>query len=656
MKDDEIIPRLGKIRAKGRQSYLPKVLKAARKAGGLKSVGRGGKGIRYSRGRGAGIAAVTAGGRANGPSARRVVIKSRYTQLAGKGLKAARDHLRYLQRDGVTPEGKAGTLYDRRSDQADGRAFMDRAADDPRQFRFIVSAEDGDKYQDLKPLMRRFMKQMETDLGTALDWVAVDHHNTGHPHTHIVVRGRDDMNKDLVIAKDYISEGMRDRLQALVTLDLGPRTEHEIDLARRQEVEQARLTSLDRQLIRTMSLDRIVEPEDAYPSGRALQVARLARLRAFGLAEELDQGRWRLAEGLDATLRRMGERGDTIKSLHRELALKGMSRAGEESIIHEAGELVAARSALVGQVLRRGLLDGEVDRHFLMIDATDGRVHWIDIGLADRTRPISDGALVRVAFREPVIRLADQTIAEVAAAHDGRYDIAAHLNYDQTATEAFAQTHVRRLEAIGRMTGKVHRAPDGTFGIDANYLDHALAYEVKRVRQAPADVQPLSPIPLSRLPTYNGATWLDRELIEPTTPLVEAGFGADAATALRQRQAWLLREELAIEQDRQFLPNANMLSTLETRDLETAGKRLSKLSGLPYTPGSVGDRVEGLLRQSVHLPSGKFAMVERGKDFTLVPWRSVLEDHVGKPVSGIYRDAGINWTIGKSRGRGVNAP
>ena len=51
---------------------------------------------------------------------------------------------------------------------------------DRHQFRFIVAAEDGAEYQDLKPMIRRLMAQAEKDLGTKLDWVAVNHFNTGH--------------------------------------------------------------------------------------------------------------------------------------------------------------------------------------------------------------------------------------------------------------------------------------------------------------------------------------------------------------------------------------------------------------------------------------------------------------------------------------------
>src|SRR3546814_16169498 len=92
------------------------------------------------------------------------------------------------------------------------------------QFRMIVSPEDGDQFADLKPFVRRLMSEMEKDLGTKLEWVAVDHFNTGHPHSHIMLRGKNDRGADLVIAREYISTGARERAIALPTTDLGPRT------------------------------------------------------------------------------------------------------------------------------------------------------------------------------------------------------------------------------------------------------------------------------------------------------------------------------------------------------------------------------------------------------------------------------------------------
>src|SRR3546814_11463716 len=108
----------------------------------------------------------------------------RPVKCGGKGSGGARAHLSYIQRDGVTREGQPGTLYSADKDVVDGKTFLERSGGDRHQFRFIVSAENADQYQNLKPFMRRLMQQLEQDLGTKFDWVAVNHLHNGHPHTH----------------------------------------------------------------------------------------------------------------------------------------------------------------------------------------------------------------------------------------------------------------------------------------------------------------------------------------------------------------------------------------------------------------------------------------------------------------------------------------
>src|SRR3546814_8154608 len=139
---------------------------------------------------------------------------------------------------GTTREGGRGQLYGADTDRVDRSAWVEQSKGDRHQFRIIVSAEDGMEYDDLKPLTRRLMARVEEDLGTKLDWVAVDHYNTGHPHTHVIVRGKDERGKDLIIARDYISHGLRERASELVDLDLGPRSEHVIEQRLRAEVDQ----------------------------------------------------------------------------------------------------------------------------------------------------------------------------------------------------------------------------------------------------------------------------------------------------------------------------------------------------------------------------------------------------------------------------------
>ncbi|OBQ92004.1 relaxase/mobilization nuclease RlxS, partial [Mesorhizobium sp. AA23] len=579
---------------------------------------------------------------------RRVVVKVRFVKLAGKGADGARAHLRYLQRDGVTREGEPGELYGADSDRVDGKAFIDRADGDRHQFRFIVAAEDGIEYEDLKPLTRRLMAQMEEDLGTKLDWVAVDHFNTGHPHSHIIVRGKDDRGENLVIAREYISSGIRERAAELVSLDLGPLTDREIEQRLRQEMEQERFTSIDRQLLRMRDDDGLVSTNGRDTFRQTLHQGRLRKLDRMGLAEDVGAGSWRLDGELEATLRRIGERGDIIKIMHRELAGKGLARSAADCVIHDrSGE---PAQPVVGRVVARGLADEINDRQYLVLDGVDGKSHWIDIGKGEATEPTPEGCIVRATPRSSEPRQVDRTVAEIAAAHGGRYDADIHLEHEPSATESFAQTHVRRLEAIRRATGGIEREPNGTWLVAPDHLDRVAEYERQRARAEPVVVDRLSSMPLEHQVSFEGATWLDRELVaDGPERLRNSGFGHEVREAQARRRQWLIAQGLGREEQDRIVCRANMLSILRQRELNRVAGQLSEELGLSYSEAKPGVRIEGTLRRKVELASGKYAVIEKSREFTLVPWRPVLDRNLGKEVSGIVSGEGISWAIGRQR-------
>ena len=303
--DDELKPRLGRQRqqgAKGARRYLGRVVGAAIRSGEQGSArSRRFDGSRIGRGASMGRL-LSSRDRFGGLRARRAVVKTRLVRIGAKGMPAARAHLRYIQRDGVTREGSPGELYSADRDQTDGKAFLERSAGDRHQFRFIVSVEDGSEYPDLKPYIRRLMTQMETDLGTKFDWVAADHFNTAHPHTHIMLRGVDDTGQNLIIAREYISHGIRERAAELATLDLGPRTDQEIEARLRHDIGEERMTAIDRRLIRSMDADRLVTSADRDPFQQSLRAGRLQKLSSLGIAENVGGGRWQLADDLEGAL------------------------------------------------------------------------------------------------------------------------------------------------------------------------------------------------------------------------------------------------------------------------------------------------------------------------------------------------------------------
>ena len=651
MEDEyEFEPRLGRMRAAGSRKgrkYLHAVLAAAARAGLPKSRGtRRFSGSRIGRG---GVAArmLHSGDRYAGLRARRAIVKTRLVRLGGKALGAARAHLRYIQRDGVTREGEPGRLYSAAEDQADGRAFLERCGGDRHQFRLIVSAEDGAEYEDLKPLIRRFMARMEEDLGTRLDWVAADHVDTLHPHTHIMLRGRDERGENLVIAPDYIRQGMRERLAGLVSLDLGPRTDFEIERRLRLEVHAERLTSLDRRLLRGMDAERVVSAAGRDMFDHAVRTGRLRKLASLRLAEELGGGRWRLGDDLEPTLSRLGEQGDIVRTMQRALKAARLDRAAAEQVVHqpESGVWVT------GMVVERGLADEARDRHYLIVDGIDGRSHYVDVGKGERTEPLPEGAIVRIEPRGTPARDTDRRIAAIAAEHGGRYSVDIHLAAEAGSSARFAETHVRRLEAIRRGVGGVERFADGSWSVPPDFEALSGRYEALRARDAPVEVVLLSPLPLERLPHHDGATWLDRELASPEEAPRDQGFGRELRSALALRRAWLIEQGLGAIEGEQFVCRPDMLAVLQRRELLRVAAGISEETGLEFVPAQPGSRVEGLVRRRLDLASGRFAMIENAHEFALVPWRPVLARAVDRRVSGLVRrDGGVSWTLGRERG------
>lgn len=666
--DDRFEPRLGGSRRdrEGAPTLRTQILPRLAKAGGdprrLRTVIAHPKKPRAgrfnARGRGARIAATFPRGSGWSFDAksgmqirpRRVTVKVRIVKPRGKPA-AALAHLRYLEREGVTREGEPGRLYSTFTDAVDRDAFLERGADDRHQFRMIVAPEDGAAYQDLKPLTRDLMAKMEADLGTTLDWVAVDHHDTGHPHVHIVVRGVTEDGKTLNIAGDYIVHGIRHRASEILTRDLGHQTERDVQRQLESEVGAERLTRLDRTLIGRAE-DGVIDlraGSTATDFGRAHQqllIARARQLERMGLAAGEGRLRWTLAPDSEDTLRTMGERGDIIKAMHRAMTEAQLERSPELYTIHDASRHAGA---IVGRVVGRGLADEMGERRYLVIDGIDGRTHYADIGEAEGRFPLGSVLSLTGVSTEP--RQADRTVAEIAAVHDGRYTIDHHLLHDPTASEAFAQTHVRRLEAIRRATGGVERLADGTWQIGPDHLDRVRDYEERRARARPLIIDTLSMVPIERQAGLDGATWLDRQLVHETQhDLAEHGFGRDVRRALVQRQQWLIDQKLMERDGSDIVYRANLLDTLRRRELQRVGDKLAGELGKPFYQPVSGEHIEGVYRRPVDLASGRFALIEKSREFTLVPWRPALEEQLGRTISGISRGAGFDWTVGRGRG------
>jgi type IV secretory pathway VirD2 relaxase len=392
--DDEINIRPGRIRSKrpvrGR-SFVARVLAATQKAGGLHRPGaRDQSRSGFGRGRAASLGAL----RGLASSSRVVVVKARVVRHSPKAAPLA-THLAYLRRDGVTRDGAPGKMFDATGDAADARAFAERCRGDRHHFRFIVAPDDAAELSDLRAFTRDLMNDMARDLGTRIDWAAIDHWNTEHPHIHVLVQGRAEDGSDLVISPDYISRGFRARAAQLVTLELGPRSEQEIRRSLERQVDADRWTPLDQALAREAARhDGVVDlrpvGEGAGDFERTMLVARARKLERLGLAAPFGPGQWIVAEEAEAALRALGERADIIKRIHRGLAQRGVERAAANFVLD--GEIHG--DPIIGRLLSRGLEDELKGTAFAVIDGIDGRAHHLRLKDLDAASDAAIGAVV----------------------------------------------------------------------------------------------------------------------------------------------------------------------------------------------------------------------------------------------------------------------
>ncbi len=573
--DDDIRIRPGGVRTTkpGRaKSFVARVLAATQKAGGLHRGARGKAGS-FGRGRAASLLAI----RGLTSKSRSVVVKARVIRHGAK-LAPLAAHLSYLRRDGVTRDGSPGKMFDAGGDEADARGFAERCDGDRHHFRFIVSPDDAAELSDLRSFTRDLMGQMARDLGTGVDWVAVDHWNTEHPHIHILARGRADDDRDLVISRDYISRGLRGRAEQLVTMELGPRSEVEIRRGLERQVEADRWTPLDQALARQAAgsdgvIDLRPSREPASDSERSLLVGRIRNLEKLGLAAPIGPGRWVLVEEAESLLRALGERDDIIKRIHRGLSERGIERAtGNFTWDSDArGDLI------IGRLVSRGLDDEQKGSAFAVVDGVDGRAHHIRFADLDATSDAAPGAIVEVR---------------------------------RLAREAGPSRLVLAVRS-----------------------DLSIEEQIRA----------------------KGATWLDRRLVEAAPmPLSAAGFGHEVRDAMDARAEHLAVEGLARRQGQRFVFARDMLATLRTRELDEAASRLSAHTGLPHQRATEGGSIAGVYRQRLTLASGRFAMLDDGLGFSLVPWSPLLERELGRHVAGVMSPGGgVEWSFGRKRGIGL---
>jgi type IV secretory pathway VirD2 relaxase len=541
---------------------------------------------------------------------RRVVIKARFVTLSAHGAALAVAHLRYIQRDGVERDGSPGALYGR------GGAIVPEAFEQPRlgeqrQFRFIISPEDACEL-DLHAFVRTLMARVECDMDRSLEWAAVNHYNTDHPHAHVVLRGVDRNGKEVRIDRDYIARGMRERAQELATQELGPRRPDEVRRAREREVLQERLTSLDRALAHRVRDGRLSRADmeagpRPTPSSLAL-VARLEQLERMRLAERVGPHTWEMTPTWQQDLRALGERGDIVRQMHAAVC-------GDPTRYHAIapGEALAApdragRAVLRGRICAKVLVDELRDTVCAIVETPEGSAYRIPIDprIADGCR-VGDFATFQSAPRARG-RPEDVRIQTLARENEGR----CVPDQDPSGQSAVLSRRLRHLQALGfaRPDGPgAWRVPADLQGaldrLDRERPEHRVTLQ--------RDARPLGDQVAARAPV-----WLDR--LDPAS-LASYGLGAELRPFLERRAKELRSWAIAPDDSRK-------LSKLRELERRAVGETVAAQGNLEFLV-KVPPGFRGRLADA----AGGYAAVVDGQRVAIVPMTRELRLHVGRVVT-----------------------
>ncbi len=339
----------------------------------------------------------------------------------------------------------------------------------------------------------------------------------------------------------------------------------------------------------------------------------------------------------------MGERGDIIRTMQRAMGMEP-----QEIAILEPDQL---RGPIVGRIVSKGFVNEIDDQPYLAIDGLDGRAHYVKLAKHADLQQYPKEAIVEI-HKAPNSRASDRTIASVAVG--GIYRTERHLGLARSSSEApldpttFVEGHVRRLEALRRL-GHVERLEEGVWRIPEDLVERGRQFDAERSGGVAVALH--SHLSIGEQSKALGATWLDRQLLSRSSEVLPpTPFGVAIKAALAEREAFLVDQGLAHRVGDRVVFARDLLQTLRSRELDAAMTSLERETGLSARAVEDGGRVTGVYRQSVQLVSGRFAMIDDGVGFSLVPWRPVLEGRLGEHLSARLKGPSISWELGRRRG------
>lgn len=601
----------------------------------------------------------------------RVIVKTRVVVHAkvggGGGAGGMMRHTLYVERDGAGRDGDEVHVFDRDQDRADGAAFVDRCENDRHHFRVIISPERGDEMASLPDYTRDLMREVEADLGTQIDWIAAEHHDTGRPHVHLLIRGVHENGRDLVIPREYVSHTFRHRAEEIATRELGLRRENslseQLDRADERAARAERMTHLDELLLERAREHEIrIKDLPEATRDRAPLVQRLNHLEGLGLAERTAPDTWRLDPDLETRLIRLEDARDRERAAARILAHEDRGYEPDRTrALEDSHSTHRAVGRLVGFEPLTHRADGPT---LIAIEGVDGKLWTARVSRQDELRGLNGvgrGAIVSMQRAPPDLKPSDRTILAIAG-EDGIYSAERHKELIPTDQQKYIDMHVRRLEAL-RMSGGVERTPDGQFLLPGNYAERVLRLEGRGARES-AKVQLLDPHSIQQQARYHGPTWLDQVMTDKVdrTHFARAHFGVEIEQAMQTRLQTLVSLGAGVRQGQSVALYEGWQNQLQRMERALMLQRIERETGRVAHVARDGDRVHGVFVSRIHAAEKSYALLVHDRTATLVPWRPDMDRAINQfmagQVSGRTTDfkygKGVEQAVKRDLGRGLD--
>ncbi len=605
--------------------------------------------------------------------AQRVIIKSRYLKMNNaRSIGTSRAHINYITRDSVGIEGGEAIAFNNEQsfDKNELNQFIARGANSPHQFRLIVSPENGNNL-DMQGFAKELINSMEGDLATKLDYVAVVHYDTNHPHIHFVINGKTDDNRELRISRNYLSNGIRARGSEIATHELGFRTEHELDISLEKEITAERFTSLDNKLLKLSEQAKVTEHakivelssnkkiidlayipkrmDQRFLKNRGILLARLNELESLGLAWEKKAGVWELENDFKGKLQELSRENEIVKRI--ESHIQDLSE-NHKALILENNQPVEEK--IIGKVVGKGIVNELYDSKYMVIEGINGNAYYAQLTRysekEDKEAKLGD--IVALDNRNTQTTGGAEHNAVNLSSKTGIYDINEHrvlieagikkLPDGVTDIENYLERHVKRMKHL-ESKGLITKVKENAWNIPKDLIKN-IENQLNETRKLFMRVELESTLTLNEQINARGLTALDKQIARNGYKTIShpnsRGFQKEFEMAMEKRIEALKSLDLAYEKDNTIVINKDFAQKLIDIEITDAVSKISLKHGayidfdkiLISNLSEKTREFEGKLVEYVNLPSGKMAVVANFREFTLVPMEAGMSKLMGKEI------------------------